>query len=171
VLRRLRDETGETTTLSQLIGLERVYVDQCESPHAIRMTVPLGIRGPLHAGASGKAMLAHLDPAERDRLLDAPLGALTAATVTDRRALLAELADIARQGVAWSLGERLPDAGSVAAPITLPGGEVYGALSVCGPLGRFGTDAVHHFKPLVRDAAAEISRAAAGTDTPTHTKL
>lgn len=41
VLRRLREETGETTTLSGLVGDERVYLDQFESPREIKMTVEL----------------------------------------------------------------------------------------------------------------------------------
>ena len=48
--------------------------------------------------------------------------------------------------------ERLPDAGSVAAPIILPNGEVYGAISVCGPLSRFDRAAIHRYEPMVRAA-------------------
>src|SRR3954468_21774266 len=41
-LRRLRDLTRETTTLSALLGDARLYLDQYESLQEIKMTVPLG---------------------------------------------------------------------------------------------------------------------------------
>ncbi|RXS88395.1 IclR family transcriptional regulator [Streptomyces sp. TM32] len=161
VLRRLRDETGETTTLSQLVGAERTYVEQFESRREVKMTVALGVRHSLHAGASGKAMLAHLDPAEQERVLAVPLRSLTPAPVTDTDLLRTELAEIARRGSAISLGERLPEAGAIAAPILLPTGEVFGAISLCGPLGRFDPDTVRRYEPMVRAAATEICRALA----------
>ncbi len=46
VLRKLRDATGETTTLSGLVGDERVYLQQFESPREIKMTVDIGRRSP-----------------------------------------------------------------------------------------------------------------------------
>ena len=60
VLRRLRDETRETTTLSVLVGHQRMYLDQYESPQEVKMVVELGPRFPLHSGASSRAILAHL---------------------------------------------------------------------------------------------------------------
>ena len=57
-LRSLATRTGETATLSVLAGDARVYLDQVVSAQQIRMEVELGRRFPLHAGASGKAILA-----------------------------------------------------------------------------------------------------------------
>lgn len=158
VLRRLRDETGETTTLSGLVGDERVYLDQFESGAEIKMTVEAGRRFPLHAGSSGKAILAHLPEDRRAAVLSGELGALTERTVTDRAALRDELAAIAEDGVAVSLGERQVGAGSVAAPLIGPDGEVHGAISVCGPEHRFSPDKIERYRELVRAATAEIAR-------------
>ncbi|GAA2401491.1 IclR family transcriptional regulator [Actinomadura vinacea] len=158
VLRRLREETGETTTLSGLVGDERVYLDQFESPREIKMTVDLGTRFPLHAGSSGKVILAFLPAERREAVLSRPLAALTERTVTDEAALREELAAIAAGGVAVSLGERQADAGSVAAPLIGPDGEVHGSISVCGPRYRFTPEAVDRYRALVRDAAEEIRR-------------
>ncbi|MDL4774050.1 MULTISPECIES: IclR family transcriptional regulator [Thermomonosporaceae] len=158
VLRRLRDETGETTTLSGLVGDERVYLDQYVSPHEIKMTVEIGRRFPLHAGSSGKVILASLPEERRAAVLARPLAALTGRTVTDEETLRRQLADAAREGVAVSLGERQADAGSVAAPLFGPDGEVHGSISVCGPRYRFAPDVVERYRELVCDAADEISR-------------
>ncbi|XVQ14655.1 IclR family transcriptional regulator [Spirillospora sp. CA-255316] len=158
VLRRLREETGETTTLSGLVGDERVYLDQFESPREIKMTVDLGTRFPLHAGSSGKIILAFLPEERREAVLSRPLAALTERTVTDEAALRAELRAIAAEGVAVSLGERQADAGSVAAPLIGPDGEVHGSISICGPSYRFTPEAVDRYRALVREAAEEIRR-------------
>ncbi|NKZ03993.1 IclR family transcriptional regulator [Actinomadura latina] len=158
VLRRLRDDTGETTTLSGLAGDERVYLDQFESPREVKMTVEVGRRFPLHAGSSGRAILAVLPAARREALLARPLAALTGRTVTDRAVLRARLAETARDGVAVSLGERQADAASVAAPVFGPDGRVAGSISVCGPGHRFTPAAIDRYRTLVRDAAEEITR-------------
>ncbi|MGW4485003.1 IclR family transcriptional regulator [Amycolatopsis sp. NPDC004368] len=156
VLRRLRDETGETTTLSGLVGDERVYLDQFESPREIKMTVEIGRRFPLHAGSSGKVILAFLPEDRREVLLGKQLSALTEKTITRADELKVALAETAREGVAVSLGERQPGAGSVAAPLFGPDGEVHGAISVCGPEYRFTPEVVGRYRRLVREAAVEI---------------
>lgn len=162
VLRRLRDETGETTTLSGLVGDERVYLEQFESRAEIKMTVDIGKRFPLHAGSSGKAMLANLPPWRRDAVLAGELAALTERTITDVAALRDELTTIAAEGVAVSLGERQAGAGSVAAPLIGPDGEVHGAISICGPEYRFTPEKIERYRRLVHDATEEIARNWAG---------
>ena len=159
VLRRLREETRETTTLSELVGAERVYLDQVEGPQEIKMTVEIGRRFPLHAGASSKAILAFLPARRREALLATTLAALTPRTVCDPRRLRADLAAIARDGVAVSHGERQPGAASVAAPVLGFDGEAVGAISVCGPVDRFDAQQCARYLPLVRAASEEISRA------------
>jgi len=44
ILRELRGATGETTTLSILVGRHRIYLDQFESPQEIKMVVEIGPR-------------------------------------------------------------------------------------------------------------------------------
>lgn len=159
VLCRLRDVTGETTTLSELVRDERVYLDQYESAQEIKMTVETGRGYPLHAGASGKAILAFLPRARRDALLQKPLAALTPRTVVDAEQLSRELALVRREYAAFSSGERQYGAGAVAAPVFAVDGAVVGAVSVCGPLDRFDAAAFTRYLPLARDAGAEVSRA------------
>ncbi|MFI9625899.1 IclR family transcriptional regulator [Streptomyces sp. NPDC052042] len=166
VLRRLRDETTETTTLSGLVGEERVYLAQFECPREVKMTVEVGRRFPLHAGSSGKAILAFLPGDRRETVLARPLEPLTERTITDSAALRAELAEIAREGVAVSMGERQSDAASIAAPLIGPDGEAHGSISVCGPSHRFTPELVAHTRELVLTAAEEINRSWAWLRTP-----
>jgi DNA-binding IclR family transcriptional regulator len=153
----LRDATEETVTLSSLLGRERIYVDQLVSPHEIKMSVELGRPYPLHAGASGKAILAFLPEHMRQSILTSALERLTDRTFTDGLALEAELATIRELGTAASRSERQTGAASVAAPI-FDGHMVIGSMSVCGPEYRFDDPAVARYRVVVRNAAAQLSR-------------
>lgn len=158
LLRELRDATGETATLTTPVPGGRVYLDQVEGLHEIKMTVELGRRFPLHAGSSGKCMLAFLPEADREALLAEPLPALTPSTVVDADALRDQLALIAERGYASSAGERQRDAGSIAAPVFGFSGEVIGAISVCGPKFRVTEEFVDRIAPEVKSVAARISQ-------------
>jgi DNA-binding IclR family transcriptional regulator len=56
VLDELRDTTGETANLIVRDGDEAVYLDQVESPHALRHAGWAGRRIPLDRGATGRAL-------------------------------------------------------------------------------------------------------------------
>ena len=158
VLRRLRDLTGETTTLSELVASSRVYLDQFESRQEIKMTVELGRPHPLHAGASGRAILAFLPEQTVEQVIESGLPALTPATIRSSGGLRRSLAKVRSGGYATSQGERQHGAGSVAAPVFGIDGDVLGAISVCGPVSRFDAEAVDRYAPMVVAAAAEVSQ-------------
>jgi len=158
VLRRLRDATGETTTVSKIIADERVYLDQFESQREIKMTVEVGRRFPLHAGSSSRVILAFLPTDRQLAVLARPLVALTPSTITDAATLRRALQEIREDRTSVSCGERQDGAGSVAAPVFGFDGQVVGAISVCGPVQRFDDDTCRRLRPLVRSAAEDISR-------------
>jgi IclR family transcriptional regulator, acetate operon repressor len=157
-LRQLQQETGETAVLSALVGASLVYLEQVVSVQAIKMTVEVGRLSPLHAGASGKAMLAFAPPDVRQQVLSGPLAAVTPQTTVSSEILKAELEQIRRAGVAVTFGERQVGAGSVAAPVLGVDGYALGAICVCGPADRFGPQEVERFIALVQPAAQTISR-------------
>lgn len=156
-LRHLQQVTGETATVSMLIGATRVYLDQVPSLQEITMVVETGRSFPLHAGSSGKVMLAFAPPDLCQRILAGPFEALTARTKVTRAEIEADLQQIQRKGTAFSWGERQPGAASIAAPIFGYDRYVKGAISVCGPIDRFRTERVWQIEPLVKDAAKQIS--------------
>jgi DNA-binding IclR family transcriptional regulator len=159
VIRELQLRTGETTTVSALVGDGRVYLDQVESRQEIKMTVEVGRRFPLHAGSSGQCILAFLPEELQAELIGGGLEALTPHTIVDEGRLPRVLADIRATGHAFSQGERQPGAASVAAPVFGFDGAVVGAISVCGPVPRVDEAAGLAYAPMVREAADEISRA------------
>lgn len=129
--------TGETATLSVLVGDARIYVDQVTPAREIVMSVPLGRRFPLHAGSSSKALLAFLSESEQDALLTDELVALTGTTLVDREELLADLREVRKRGYAVSVGERQAGAASVAAPVFDHMQRPVASISICGPADRF----------------------------------
>ncbi|QEC46131.1 IclR family transcriptional regulator [Baekduia soli] len=163
VLGELQARTGETTTVSALVGTHRIYLDQVVSPQEIRMTVELGVPCPLHAGASGKAILAFADGRLRAAVLAGPLAGLTTQTITGAGALRAELAEIRARGVALSRGERQAGAASVAAPVLGPDGHAIGSVSVCGPRDRLDPAALEGLADAVAAAARRVSDAVAAS--------
>jgi DNA-binding IclR family transcriptional regulator len=157
-LEQLVARTKETATLSARQGWTRVYVDQVLSPQEIRMAVALGTSHALHAGSSSKAILAAMPDDKIDEYLAGHrLEAVTASTITDVPALKAELARVRELGYAVSLGERQNGAGSVAAAVRSASGDVWGSISVCGPLDRFSPEARKAHGELLVDTAAAIS--------------
>ncbi|MCU1480519.1 MAG: transcriptional regulator, IclR family [Subtercola sp.] len=157
-LSSLNEHTGETVTLTGLIPDGRVYLDQIVSSHEIAMSVEMGRRFPLHAGSSGKCILAFLDADALEVVLAQPLEQLTLRTLVDPDTLRQQLVTIRERGYAVSDGERQPDAGSVAAPVFSFDGTVIGAVSVCGPKFRVNEEFVREIAPQVVAAAAAISR-------------
>lgn len=158
-MRRLREETRETITLSIVVGYERQYIEQLESPLEVRQTIEVGRRVPLHAGGSGKAILAFFPPERVDEYFKTvPLEPLTPHTIADPAQLRAELDRVRERGYSYSTQERQSGAAAVAAPLFNHTGDVIGCLSVSGPYGRFTTENIHKYGPLVRAAAEAISR-------------
>jgi DNA-binding IclR family transcriptional regulator len=157
VLRQLQQTTGETATVTALMGVSRVYLDQVPSLKEIKMVIETGTPYPLHAGSSGKVILAFGAPDLRRHILSHPLTALTPQTKVSREALEAELAQIVERGTAFSHGERQPGAASVAAPVLGYDRYALGSISVCGPIDRFTDAVIEYLRPLVREAARDIS--------------
>jgi len=149
--------TNETSTLSVRVGFERIYLDQITPPREVIMSVSIGVRYPLHAGASSKAFLAFLGDAEIERYLAEPLVSVTDSTVINREDLLAELHSIRERGWASSSGERQSGAASIAAPVLNHAGAPVAVLSVSGPKDRFDTHNEKYVK-LLLESTKRISK-------------
>ena len=155
-LTRLVDVIGETANLAMLDGDRVVYVAQVPSRHSMRMFTEVGRRVHLHCTGVGKVLLAQLPPeTARELLVQGGMPARTELTVTDPDELLRQLPAIADQGYAVDDGEQETGVRCVAVPV--PGGAAAGAISVSGPAGRLGLDAVPRAVPLLQSAAAALA--------------
>ncbi|MEV0586069.1 IclR family transcriptional regulator [Nonomuraea sp. NPDC050310] len=101
VLEDLREETGHTAHFARLAGGHVLYLATRESRTAQRVIPRVGRRLPAHATALGQAVLAQLTDGEVLGVLPAPLPALTAHTLTEPAALLAELGRVRSRGWAY----------------------------------------------------------------------
>ncbi|OHD17049.1 MAG: hypothetical protein A2Y38_10045 [Spirochaetes bacterium GWB1_59_5] len=158
MLEELYGLTNETVSLYILAGDVRVCADCIESSERLRVVVRIGEHMPLHAGSSGKALLAFMPPEDVERVLSRPLEKMTSATVTSREDILKELKDIRAQGFATSHGERFEDVIGAAAPVFDNTGKVVAAINVAGPGMRFTDQSVADLQPQLVRLANQVSR-------------
>ena len=135
-MKDLSNELGETIDLAVLDSGEALFVDQFVAVQGLRVVAHMGARLPLYCTASGKALLAELSPDEAERELPETLKAYTPNTGTDRAALLRELEEVRRTGVAYDHEEYVMGVCAVATPVRDAVGAV-GALTVEVPAVRF----------------------------------
>ncbi len=137
ILDWLSSELGETAHLGRLDGSDVVYLAKRESPHPIRLYSAIGRRLPAHATGLGKAVLATRTDRAVDELLPRDLTALTPHTITDRSALLGDLARCRSAGFAVDRSENSEDVRCYAVALApRNGGPATDAVSVSIPLFR-----------------------------------
>jgi DNA-binding IclR family transcriptional regulator len=155
----LRDQFGETIVLAELHGDRVVPVRRVDGVHEMRMNQELGRGYPAYAGATGKALLAHLEHEVLARCLAGlRLEPLTAATVSSVEHLRLDLARIEQVGVAVSRGERVEAAIAASAPVFDDGGDILCALTISGVASRFDVDRLMLAACAVKSAADAVSR-------------
>ncbi len=158
VLRRVVDEIGESCNLAVLHKGALIYLDRIEAPWPLRLHLPEGgVALPLHCCASGKLLLAHLAPVERQRLLELmPLQRFTERTLTERVVLESELDRIASVGYAVDNEEYILGVACVAVPVRNRHGEVIAAIAVQAATARLPLMRAIEFVPRLRAAALQI---------------
>ena len=159
ILRALAQTTGESASIYVPDNFSRVVLVREEGTKDVRLAVTEGERMPLHGGASGKVILSFGPPEIREKILSRKrLPRLAPGTVTDPAKLLADLEKVKARGYAQSLGERVADAGAVAAPIFGPENRFLGALGIAGPIHRFTPKTLPSRIKMVMAAARELRR-------------
>ncbi|NEE03341.1 IclR family transcriptional regulator [Phytoactinopolyspora halotolerans] len=158
-MNRLRDTSGETVGLSIRVGDERMYIEQLASRQELRSMAEVGQLYPLYSGAPGRVLLAFLDDAEIDRILQAAeLVPLTGKTPLTRERVMELVAQTRETGHAVAFEETIPGISTVAAPIRDHRGTVTAALNVSGPASRFDRAAMDGALPELLSAASFISK-------------
>jgi len=155
VMRELRDVTAQTVQLAVLDGADVVVVAVLRVPSAREPSTRVGGRDPAHATALGKAILA-FSPAETvTRIASGGLTKQTPRTIDEPAALLRELADVRRRGVATEHEECMIGVAATAGALLVPGEAPSAAISVTGAVDDLFPDRV---APAVRAAAVALSR-------------
>lgn len=154
----LRSATGEGVSLNVRDGHYRVCIEKLESTHELREVSRVGTRVPLHAGASGKVLLAYAPDPFVEEYLAGTLVSFTEHTITDPDKLRRELVAIRSRGWSISRGERIEGVTAVAAPVFGANRSCVASLSLSGPFFRMEGAALRRHIALVKQAAGDISR-------------
>lgn len=162
-MRHLMEASGETVNMAIENDGFVVFVSQIESHQSIRAFHRPGARGPMHASSLGKAMMASLSNEAISQLLHhVGMARLTARTIVDPDALLADLAAVRGRG--WAIDDQEQSDGlrCVGAAAYNEYGEVAGAISISGPTVRVTDERLGELGPMVKRAAAEITERIGG---------
>ncbi|MEZ5751321.1 MAG: IclR family transcriptional regulator [Paracoccaceae bacterium] len=160
VLESLAETTGETAHASLLSGRDLANVGVVESARSNRVHIEPGLTLPLHATASGIAVLSRARPELLTRTLARKLGAITATTPQDAGDVQARVAQARAQGYAFADQTFEAEVCGVAVPIFGPDAFAIGALAVAAPASRASqphiTDILTHLVPAAQKATRDI---------------
>jgi IclR family transcriptional regulator, KDG regulon repressor len=159
VLKYLVEQTGESATFYVADGVERVALAREEGTHAIRLSIFEGQRTPIHAGASGKVLLAWGDPDRLQTVItNKLLRPITRQTITNPGKLKNEINKVRAQGYAISKGENIPDSHAIAAPVFNYENRLVGAIGIAGPANRLVESQITGRIQLVIEASQMLSK-------------
>lgn len=154
---RLRDSVDETVHLSVPDALQcMVVVDRVDCDRAVRTFHAIGDTSPLHATATGRAVLAHLPERDVEEFIGKGLERYSETTPADPDELRAELRRIRVDGYASNRNQYRPDVCAIAAPILDEDGTPLATVAVSMPDSRYDASRAPDWGRLVADTAAEI---------------
>jgi DNA-binding IclR family transcriptional regulator len=158
-LKWLRDESGETTQLLTSVNHKMTVLEQCISSQPIKVSSTVGLQVPMYSCAPGKAVLAHLPPAELDKFF-AECEAQTIHADDSRHAQL--LGGRSRQnrkrGFSTDIAEGLEGIHCVAAAMLDEYHYPVAAITVMSPSFRLKRDQFEKVGRMCIEAAENITR-------------
>lgn len=156
LLDQMGEELQETTGLSMLSGDRLVYLYAKDGAHPVRAFVPVGGYGPIHATATGKAILAHQSPEFLGRMLNAGLEKFTENTFSEQAALVKEMEETRSRGFSIAVDEWSIGLAGVAAPILDRTGQAFAAIGISFPTSRVTDERIAQMGKIARRVARGI---------------
>jgi DNA-binding IclR family transcriptional regulator len=151
LMKNLNDRYDEAVALYLRKDDVRLCVSEMPSHQALSFSRGLGHSGSLIRGASGLAMLAFIDRAEAEGMIEQDRDKCHARGVRRR------LPEIRDAGYSVSSGEFIAGAQAIASPIFERRGEVVGSLGIFGPSVRFNTKRINDCAKAVKQSASLLS--------------
>ena len=137
IMRDLTNETGETSILTIVSGLNAICLEVVTSTQPIKVSSEQGKILPLYAGASSRVLLAYMPSETVDELLEQGLlKRYTQNTIVDPVQLKENLEETRLRGYAVSDSEVDEGVMAYGAPIKDMDNQVIAALSIAGPRER-----------------------------------
>ena len=158
-LEALSEEVHESCSMTVLDGPDIVYVARASTKHLFSLALSIGSRLPAFSTSMGRVLLADLDKADVDAILEAShLVARTDRSVTNVEHIYAELAIANTQG--WYLIDEELELGirAVAAPVRDLSGKVVAAINVSTTTARMSREnLIESVVPKLLDMAKRLS--------------
>ncbi|NKZ10841.1 IclR family transcriptional regulator [Mycolicibacterium septicum DSM 44393] len=132
----LSQAVNENVDLAVLSGADVVIVDQVANPQRLQAVTKVGATFSLHASCVGKALLSRLPEDHARDLLPRTLESFAHNTITDKKRLLAEVAEIRQTGIAFDHEEHDVGISAVATCLGHPSGVIQ-AIAIVAPTQRF----------------------------------
>jgi DNA-binding IclR family transcriptional regulator len=160
VLEELSRQTGESSHFAVRMGDAVVVIARTSGPGAFQLTDRVGVVRPAHCTALGKVILASLRDDQLKRFLErVELKPSTKNSITEIAALLRELAEVRRTGIAFDEGEFNLEVRCIAVPAKDFTGRIVGAIGISGPIWRQSQQALQAKAKIVQAAGARLSAA------------
>ena len=160
VLEELSRQTGESSHFAVRMGDTVVVIARTSGPGAFQLTDRVGVVRPAHCTALGKVILASLRDDQLKRFLErVELKPSTKNSITEAPALLRELAEVRRTGVAYDEGEFNLEVRCIAVAAADFTGRTIGAIGISGPIWRESQQALQAKAKTVQAAGTRLSAA------------
>ncbi len=156
---RLREVTGATVLLGEMMEDQLVYINKKEGNQMIRISSEIGWRRPLNYGMLGMVLLAYQDPGYVERILaQYPLMPYTPNSITDKETFFFRLDQIRKQNYVVEVGEAVIGVVGIAAPIRDFSKNVIAALGIALPIGKGLTEEkIKSYVEMLKKACEDIS--------------
>lgn len=160
IMNALAAQTGQTAQLGILQDSGVVYIEQAFPSRPVNIVAALHTVIPVNLSASGKVLVAYLNPQEQAYFLQsAPLVMQTRRSIVDRETFQAELLAVRQQGYALDQEEYARGIGCAAAPIWDYRNQVIAAIGITGHIKDYNDPQdLAQVVGRVTDAAQAISR-------------
>jgi len=153
----LRNDVGEAAALEVFYESNTILAYYAKGRRLVQVSFRIGDRLPVHVAAGAKAVLAFLPEAMAESLIPKNLERFTPHTITDRKALLKQLAEIRKSGVARDSGERDEDVHVIAAPVFNHENRPVAAVVISVPVSRKEILTKPHTIASLKETTAAIS--------------
>ena len=137
LVRSIRDQLNETAAFFVVDDFEMLAISSEVGMHALRFTVDVDQRLPMHAFSAGKALLATMEDKQvKEYLKTCDLQRYTASTICSEDDMMREIVEIRRAGVAHSREEHTLGIHGISKAVLRKGAPI-GAFSVAIPAARY----------------------------------
>jgi len=174
VMRELRDRVVDTVLIGVREGAEVIVLDEALGTRMFAFISKLGYRVGVSCSAPGKAILAYLPDAERNKVVESiRFVRYNARTITSKAQLHRELADVNRRGYAFDNSEQFEGVYCIGAPVFDRGGYPVAAVWTTGLMMDLDRTRIPELGATVREHADRISArlghvVRTSTDTPSN---